>query len=67
MIDSTKMPAKKGFEADLREWTLSRVIWVADWGFTSSENRRFLRRGDDHYIMGEKLRAGSKEAQSALN
>ena len=53
-------------KADLREWTLSRVIWVADRGFTSEENRRYLRRGDDHYIMGEKLRAGSKEAQSAL-
>ena len=53
-------------KAELREWTLSRVIWVADRGFTSEENRRYLRRGDDHYIMGEKLRAGSKEAQSAL-
>jgi len=54
-------------KADLREWTLSRVIWVADRGFTSAENRRYLRRGDDHYIMGEKLRSGSKEAQTALS
>ena len=54
-------------KADLREWTLSRVIWVADRGFTSQENRRYLRRGDDHYIMGEKLRSGSKEAQAALS
>jgi Transposase DDE domain len=54
-------------KADLREWTLSRVIWVADRGFTSAENRRYLRRGDDHYIMGEKLRSGSKEAQAALS
>ena len=54
-------------KADLREWTLSRVIWVADRGFTSAENRRFLRRGDDHYIMGEKLRSASKEAQAALS
>jgi transposase len=53
-------------KADLREWTLSRVIWVADRGFTSAENRRYLRRGDDHYIMGEKLRSGSKEARAAL-
>lgn len=53
-------------KADLREWTLSRVIWVADRGFASAENRRYLRRGDDHYIMGEKLRSGSKEAQAAL-
>ena len=54
-------------KADLREWTLSRVIWVADRGFTSAENRRYLRRGDDHYIMGEKLRSASKEAQAALS
>jgi transposase len=54
-------------KADLREWTLSRVIWVADRGFTSGENRRYLRRGDDHYIMGEKLRSASKEAQAALS
>ncbi len=54
-------------KADLREWTLSRVVWVADRGFTSRENRRYLRRGDDHYIMGEKLRSGSKEARAALS
>ena len=53
-------------KADLKEWTLSRVVWVADRGFTSAENRRYLRRGDDHYIMGEKLRSASKEAQAAL-
>jgi hypothetical protein len=54
-------------KADLKEWTLSRVIWVADRGFTSAENRRYLRQGDDHYIMGEKLRSASKEAQAALS
>ena len=54
-------------KADLREWTLSRVIWVADRGFSSRENRRYLRRGDAHYIMGEKLRSASKEAQAALS
>lgn len=52
---------------DLRDWTLSRVIWVADRGFTSAENRRFLRRGDHHYIIGEKLRSGSAEARAALS
>jgi len=54
-------------KADLKEWTLSRVVWVADRGFASAENRRYLRRGDDHYIMGEKLRSGSAEAQAALS
>ncbi|HME73790.1 MAG TPA: IS1634 family transposase [Myxococcota bacterium] len=51
---------------DLRDWTLSRIVWVADRGFASTENRRFLRRGDEHYILGEKLRSGSAEAKAAL-
>jgi len=52
---------------DLRDWTLSRIVWVADRGFASAENRRFLRRGDEHYILGEKLRSGSAEAKAALS
>jgi hypothetical protein len=52
---------------DLRDWTLARVIWVADRGFASAENRRYLRRGDHHYIIGEKLRSGSAEATAALS
>jgi hypothetical protein len=52
---------------DMREWTLSRIVWVADRGFTSKENRRYLRRGDHHYIIGEKLRSGSAEAAAALS
>lgn len=52
---------------DLRAWKLSRVVWVADTGFNSAENRRYLQRAGGHYIVGEKLRAGSKEAESALS
>ena len=52
---------------DLRDWSLSRVIWVADRGFTSAENRRYLRRGANHYIIGERLRSGSAEAEAALS
>ena len=52
---------------DMRDWTLSRVVWVADRGFTSADNRRYLRSGDQHYIIGEKLRSGSAEAQAALS
>jgi hypothetical protein len=51
---------------DLRDWTLARVIWVADRGFASAENRRWLRRGDHHYVIGERLRSGSAEATAAL-
>src|SRR5574341_1230176 len=53
-------------KADLRDWTLARVIWVADRGFASAANRRWLRRGDHHYIIGERLRSGSAEATAAL-
>src|SRR6516162_1825995 len=52
---------------DMRDWTLSRIVWVADRGFTSAENRRYLRKGDQHYIIGEKLRSGSAEADAALS
>jgi hypothetical protein len=52
---------------DLREQALSRVVWVADRGFTSAENRRYLRKGGNHYIIGEKLRSGSAEADAALS
>jgi Transposase DDE domain len=52
---------------DMRDWTLSRIVWVADRGFTSAENRRYLRAGDHHYIIGEKLRSGSAEAEAALS
>jgi Transposase DDE domain len=53
-------------KADLRDWTLAKVIWVADRGFASAANRRWLRRGDHHYIIGERLRSGSAEASAAL-
>jgi len=52
---------------DLREWTLSKVIWVADRGFTSEQNRRFLMQGGGGYIIGEKLRSGSPDAKAALS
>jgi len=52
---------------DMRDWTLAKIVWVADRGFTSTANRRYLRRGDHHYIIGEKLRSGSAEATAALS
>ena len=52
---------------DMRDWTLSKIVWVADRGFTSQANRRYLRRGACHYIIGEKLRSGSAEAAAALS
>jgi hypothetical protein len=52
---------------DMRDWTLSKIVWVADRGFSSAQNRRYLRKGDHHYIIGEKLRSGSAEATAALS
>ena len=52
---------------DLREWVLSKVIWVADRGFTSEANRRALMRGGGGYIIGEKLRSGSPDVRAALS
>ena len=52
---------------EMRDWTLARIVWVADRGFASRDNRRYLRAGDHHYIIGEKLRSGSAEAQAALS
>jgi Transposase DDE domain len=52
---------------DLRSWKLGRVVWVADRGFQSAENRRYLQRAGGHYVIGEKLRGNSKEANAALS
>ena len=39
-------------KADLRQWVLSKVIWVADRGFTSEKNRRALMHDDgDRFII----------------
>jgi hypothetical protein len=54
-------------KTDMRDWCLGRVIWVADRGFASKENRKFLQSGGGAYIIGEKLRSGSAEASAALS
>jgi hypothetical protein len=54
-------------KTDMRDWTLARIVWVGDRGFTSEANRRALRAGDHHYILGEKLRGDSSEASAALS
>jgi IS4 transposase len=52
---------------DLRDWSLARVVWVADRGFSSGENRRYLQRAGGQYIIGEKLRTDSTDVQTALS
>ncbi|WP_225854362.1 transposase [Micromonospora sp. ALFpr18c] len=53
-------------KTEMREWNLARVVWVADRGFASAENRRFLQAGAGGYILGERLRAGTAEADAVL-
>jgi len=45
---------------DLNEWKLGRVVLVQDTGFNSEENRRVLQGAGGHYIIGERMRLGSK-------
>jgi hypothetical protein len=52
---------------DMRDWTLSKIVWVTDRGFSSAENRRYPRQGDHHYIIGEKMRSGSQEVKAAMS
>jgi Transposase DDE domain len=52
---------------DLRAWSLARMVWVADRGFASAANRRFLQQGGGHYILGEKLRGGTPATDAALS
>ena len=52
---------------DMRDWSLSKIVWVADRGFSSERNRRYLRQGEHAYIIGEKLRSDSPEIKAALS
>ncbi len=54
-------------KADMRDWSLGKIIWVADRGFSSARNRRFLLQGAGGYIIGEKLRSGSPHVKAALS
>ena len=54
-------------KADMRDWSLGRVVWVTDRGFSSEENRRYLQAGAGHYIIAEKLRSGSPDIKAALS
>nr|WP_239476743.1 hypothetical protein [Nocardia arizonensis] len=52
---------------DMRDWTLSKIVWVTDRGFSCAANRQYLRQGDHHYIIGEKMRSGSEEVRAAMS
>jgi len=52
---------------DLTGWNLGRVITVCDRGFVSEDNLRVLQQAGGHYIIGEKMRNGKKDAELALS
>jgi hypothetical protein len=52
---------------DMRDWSLGRVIWVADRGVLLGRNRRNLQAGADGYLIGEKLRSDSPLVKAALS
>jgi Transposase DDE domain len=54
-------------KADMRDWSLGRVVWVTDRGFSSKDNRRYLQAGAGHYIIAEKLRSDSPDIKTALS
>jgi hypothetical protein len=64
--NTSDSPLIRQVKDELRDWTLGKVIWVADRGFTSAANRRHLSAGGGGYILGEKLRSGSPEATAAM-
>jgi hypothetical protein len=64
--NTSDSPLIRQVKDELRDWTLGKVIWVADRGFTSAANRRHLAAGGGGYILGEKLRSGSAEAAAAM-
>jgi hypothetical protein len=64
--NTSDSPLIRQVKDELRDWTLGKVIWVADRGFTSAQNRRYLAAGGGGYILGEKMRSGSPEAAAAM-
>jgi len=54
-------------KTDMRDWSLTRIVWVADRGFSSATNRRYLQQAGGHYIIGEKLRSDSDDVRAALS
>ncbi len=51
-------------KADMRDWVLGRIIWVADRGFSSARNRRFLQRSCDRNPRTSRPRCPGRDATS---
>jgi hypothetical protein len=51
---------------DLAGWMLHRVVFVADSGFNSADNRSYLASGGAHFIVAERLRSTAADVRQAL-
>jgi len=65
--NTADMTTVERVKSDLRDWKLSRCIWVMDRGMSSEENRIVLQKAGGHYILGEKLRDSQAAHKEALS
>lgn len=65
--NTTDSPLIRQVRQDIRAWGNTKIIFACDRGFSSHQNREFLSRGGDGYIIGEKLRTTSAAVQHALS
>ena len=65
--NSSDMSVISEVKDDLRGWRLGRVVTVVDRGFSSDANLAYLTRAGGHWIAGERMRDGSRDAQAALS
>ena len=65
--ETSDMSIVEQVKKDLNGWRLGRVICVMDCGFSSDDNCIKLQTGGGHYIIGEKMRSGKPEVETALS
>ena len=54
-------------KTDMRDWVLGKVIWVADRGFSSAKNRRFLQQAPAATSSGRSCGTESPLVKAALS
>lgn len=64
--DTVDVSVVEGIKKDQNDWRLSRMVLVMDTGFNSEANRRVLQGVGDHFVIGEKMRAGEKSVATRV-
>ena len=65
--NTSDMKTVERVKDDVREWHLSRCVWVMDRGMSSEENRVILQKAGGRYIIGEKLRDDAEVHEEVLS